>query len=59
MQTESEIKVALLDNQKDLARRTILYECAGDYVRGWVAALEWVLSKTPPNKTTKPDSAEP
>ena len=23
--------------------RTILYECAGDYVRGWVAALEWVL----------------
>jgi len=56
MQTESEIKVALLDNQKDLDRRTILYECAGDYVRGWVDALEWVLSKTPPNKATKPDS---
>jgi len=43
MKSKSEIKKALLDNKIDLSKYTILYECAGDYVRGWVAALEWVL----------------
>jgi len=41
-----EIEKALLDNEAELAHRVALkmplYECAGDYVRGWVAALQWV-----------------
>ena len=41
-----QIEKALLDNEADLAHRTALkmplHDCAGDYVRGWVAALQWV-----------------
>lgn len=45
MKNKKEIVKALDDNKADLARKTIIYECSGDYVRGWVAALEWVLGK--------------
>ena len=46
MEIIDKIEKALLDNEADLAHRTALkmplYDCAGDYVRGWVAALQWV-----------------
>ena len=49
METVEEIEKALLDNKLDLEHRIALemplYECAGDYVRGWIAALEWILGK--------------
>jgi len=55
MRSKSKIKEALLDNQRDLAGRSVLYECAGDYVRGWVTALEWVLDEPASQQANEPD----
>lgn len=43
MKNEGDIKIKLLSERVDLGKQSVLYECAGDYCRGWVAALEWVL----------------
>jgi len=44
MKDISEIKDRLSDKKESLDSDTgPLYECAGDYLRGWVSALEWVL----------------
>jgi len=55
MQSEQKIKETLEDNKIDLSCRSVLYECAGDYVRGWVAALEWVLDDIPGPSKFKDD----
>jgi len=45
MKTPKKIQERLEQEEIDLSHKFILYECAGDYVRGWVAALKWVLGK--------------
>ncbi|MBU4317129.1 MAG: hypothetical protein KKF30_07625 [Proteobacteria bacterium] len=47
MKDISKIKERLTAEKEDLkAYSGFLYECAGDYMRGWVSALEWVLKDT-------------
>jgi len=43
MRKELDIKNRLEAESLNLSTRAVLYECAGDYERGWVAALKWVL----------------
>jgi len=43
MQNIQDIQDKLLSDEMNLSKHCILYECAGDYVRGWVDALKWVL----------------
>ena len=38
--------VAMAGEKKDLDKADILYECSGDYTRGWVDALKWWLDST-------------
>jgi len=45
MKTAKKIEEKLKEQEIDLSRKFILYECVGDYVRGWVAALKWVLNQ--------------
>lgn len=45
MKNSIKIETRLCQEEQDLAKCCILYECSGDYVRGWVAALKWVLGK--------------
>lgn len=43
MKTPDEIKNRLEAEERNLQVAYPQYECAGDYIRGWVAALTWVL----------------
>jgi len=43
MKYECDIIKRLSSEKVDLDKSHVVYECVGDYTRGWVAALEWVL----------------
>jgi len=43
MKSKSKVEAKLKLEEVNLKGKYILYECAGDYVRGYVAALKWVL----------------
>ena len=47
MKTDREIFERLMAEAEDFIpyENGPLYECAGDYIRGWLAALRWVLDK--------------